>query len=567
MTKVQMMAGTLAANLQDRTLNGLLLKYGEVGRTNLGRIKVKRGAFAMPADIKSFLNLNLGHDAMKPVARALFAQDTDEGIFGTWRVEDTPEGNALLAQYDANDPAAPRKLSIEVDGIVIKDGEAIKGVIHGGAIVPAGAFPSSTLMAADVGELNVVEDPAVEQDPAASSEPVVTEEKFTDEYTDENGVTRSRTTTRTTTVDGDTTTITETTVIEEPAATQEEDPTVTLPNTLNAAKAGTIITKPKHDLGAIYAAVASLKSVAPSAAAHTLLAALSDITISGAGALPAAGVLQNNWLGQVWQGKTYERRYINLGKLGTEINAAGKKGFKIFRGTEADPKTTLGNTWNGNKSAVTSGTGYTKTIESTLRRFAFAADIAREFYDLPGGTEVVEAFIRLIVEDYATWSDQKALADIVTTAGAPIAPSAYPAQYNASIGQVIQGILTVKRANDIPSYAIVNETAMDQLLYTPKDLIPEFISLDFNTDGEGTADGKVSVVSAPDAFFTGIKANKPAAIVGAQNAIEFDEVSSTPIQIDALELAKGGVDRALHGYLQTLIVRPEAVVLVGEAAA
>lgn len=557
MTTVIIDAGTLTANRTERIVTGLLLPYGEECRSNLGKFSFARGTVAIPADIAG-MSLNVEHAREDVIGAPVTVTDTDAGVVVSFRVASTAAGDAAL-----DDIAAGRRkhLSAEVAGVKIKDGKGIAGRLFAAALVAEPAFPSATLLAA-----------AADTDADSSYH---TEET----YTDENGVTWTRVydtvSTSSTEQSGDTTTTTTatTSVVEEteepatPAEDEEEPEVATVPNTLTATKAHETAAAVVHDLGNIYASIASLRSATPTVEAQTLLAALTDIKISGAGALPAAGVLQNNWVGQIWQGKSYERQFINLLKLGTDINAAGKKGFKINRGTAAAPKTILGGDWAGNKVEVPTGAGFTETAQSSLRRFAFAADIAREFVDLPGGAEIVEAFIRLIVEDYAVWSDEKALADIVTTAGALVAPKVYPTQYSGAIGQLIQGVLAVKAARDVPSFAIVNATAYEQLVYTPKDLVPEFVSFDFNTDGGGTADGKVTVVSAPDSFFTGAKANTPATIVGARNAIEFDEVSSTPIQIDALEIAKGGIDRALHGYLQTFVVRPAGIVHIAEAAA
>jgi hypothetical protein len=54
--------------------------------------------------------------------------------------------------------------------------------------------------------------------------------------------------------------------------------------------------------------------------------------------------------------------------------------------------------------------------------------------------------------------------------------------------------------------------------------------------------------------------------VGAKNAIEFREQGQTPIQVDALDIAKGGIDRAVLGYLETFVVRPESLVAIGTEA-
>ena len=129
---------------------------------------------------------------------------------------------------------------------------------------------------------------------------------------------------------------------------------------------------------------------------------------------------------------------------------------------------------------------------------------------------------------------------------------------------VIQGILAVKAKKadgrrDTPTFIIANELAYEELIYTPKDLIPEFVKFTASTDWQGTADGLVLVVGD-----TGITST-PSVIVGSGKAVEFDELPGGPLKIDALDLANGGVDKAIHGYLQVFIVRGEAVVHIGVA--
>lgn len=550
MTTVTIDAGTLTANREERIVTGLLLPFGEDCKSNLGKFRFSPGTVSVPKDL-SGMSFNVEHARENVIGAPVTLSETSAGIVASFKLANTPEGDQAL-----NDIASGRRrhLSAEVAGVKIKNGKGIAGRLFAAALVEKPAFPSATLLAAE---------------DTTDEDPTTTEAHQEETFVDENGIKWTRVVDTEVKSEENKTTTT-TTVVEEteepeaPVEEEEEPDVATVPNTLTATKA----TDKALDLGSIYAGIAAVKSGDMSAS--TMLAALADIKISGSGALPGTGVVQQNWVGQVWQGKEYTRQYINLANLGTNITAGGKKGFKLFRGTSGTPKDILGGDWAGNKTEVPTGQGHTSTIESTLARFAFGADIAREFYDLPGGQEIVEAFIRFIIEDYAVWSDTKALGTIVSTAGTPIAPGTYPTDYTAhgtALGQLIQGILAVKTAKDVPSYAIVNETAYEQLVYTPKDLLPEFVSFNFNTDGGGTADGNVQVVSAPDAAFTGIADGTPAVVVGAKNAIEFDELGSTPITVDALEIARGGVDRAVHGYLQTFVVRPEAVVLVGAAAA
>lgn len=550
--------GTLTASLNDRIVKGVLLPYREECRSNLGRFSFDPGVVDLPTDLTG-MSLNVEHERENVIGAPIALQDTPAGVLATFKLAETPEGDAAL-----QDIAAGRRvhLSAEVKDVKIKNGKGIAGRLFAAALVETPAFPSATLLA------------AAADTEGTDSAPAETHE--VSEYTDENGVTWRRVVDTETEVDGDTTTTT-TTIVEEvtePTDDTESDQEEETMTTTLAAKAGTRgHTAPRSldttDLPTLYAAVANAR--AGDQEAMTLLAALADTKISGTGALPATGVLQESWVGQLWQGTTYERKYINQGTLGTNISAAGKSGFKIKRGTAASPKDALGGDWAGNKTELPTGTAHTTKHGSSLARWAFAGDIAREFFDLPGGQELIEAMFRLIAEDYAVWSDEKALKTFIKMAGTAVAPGTFPTQYSAAMGQLVQGILAVKRAKDTPTFAIVNSTAYEQLLYTPKDLVPEFVSFEITTERTGTADsGKVVVIEADDDYFVDadsdplVDEGEPAVLVGAKRGVEFDELGSVPFTIDALEIAKGGVDRATHGYLQTFEVRPESFVLIGE---
>jgi hypothetical protein len=557
MTIIQIDAGTLEASETDRTVTGLLVPYGEECASNLGKFSVDPGVLKVPADL-SGMSLNVEHKREHVIGQPTAMRETEKGIVATFSIARTPEGDQALADIKAG---SRRSLSVEAADMILQAGRAISGRIFAASLVAKPAFPSATLLASA-------------PDTLTADEVAATIDEAT--YVDENGVTWRRVEESTTELeieeDGTTTTTTTTVVEEAPQDentspdTTEETATVVTANTLAAklATTETITTQERPTLLAaqVFQLVAEAKN-GNQDAMGTLMAALTDVKITGTGAAAGAGVLRDDWVGQMWTGRAYERKFINLGRLGTAISAAGKSGFKAARGTAASPLAKLGGTWAGNKAEVSSGTISTSKHTSTLLKWAFGADIAREFFDLPGGSEVIEAMVRLIIEDYAVWSDESALLGIITAAGTAVAPKAPPAGYSASMAMLIQGILNVRRAKDTPTFALVNETAYEQLLLTPKDLIPEFVSFAFNTEGTGAADaGRVVVVEAPQAAFTGLVANTPAVLVGAQNGIEFDELGSTPIVIDAVEIAKGGIDRGVYGYLQTFQVRPESFSLV-----
>lgn len=179
--------------------------------------------------------------------------------------------------------------------------------------------------------------------------------------------------------------------------------------------------------------------------------------------------------------------------------------------------------------------------------------------------DLIEAFFELLREDYLVWSDGKALAAIFAAAGTEVAPDTTEwtaAGINAAHGSAIQGALALDPLVT-PSFVIFNQAGLKTMAYTKKDEVPEYFTATFRTDGQGNFVG-TNVVGGPDALFTaaGILGGV-AAVVGGREAIEVDELGEVPLTIDALEIAKGGVDRAVHGYAQTFIPYSDGVILIG----
>lgn len=548
MTVAQIEAGTLTANRQDRTVSGLLLKFGEVGRTNLGRFKVGKGVFRLPADVPSFLHLVDSHARpVKPVGTALFAQETEEGIIAGWRINDGPEGDALLAAWDSGDQNVPRKLSIEVDDVKLRGGQAVQGVVHGAALVKAGAFPSSSLMAEDTPDVEPVQpddddaDTAVETKTNPDGSQTVTITSTKNETAADGTVTVLKTVT-TQTIEKP---------AEEPDPTEQEPtvPAATPPSTLNATR------KPKEaSAQTVFAAIQAAFDGRASGDQNTLLAALSDIKTAGTGALPAEGVVQPAWLGEVWENRAYERKFWSMVKNGTLTNQ-DEKGWKLDQGTA------LVQPYAGNKANVPTGTGSTSLVGSVFQRWAVAVDIAREFYDIPGNREVIEAFVKGIFNSYAKVTDEWALGQFIAAAGAQIDADTYPTQYNRSIGKVLQ-VLDIINDSDVDATSIVvAQDVFKELMYTPKDLIPEYISLSFGTKGEGTGDGVFIVRDKFKKLGTG-------QVLGvAKEAAHLNELGGSPLTVDALDIARGGMDKGTHGYTQYMTEYDDGLVLLGDKAA
>ena len=554
---VQIEGGHVLANLEERTISGRLIPYGEEGRTNQGRFMVEAGTIDLADAIAdpSTISLNLDHVPYQNVGRATSVWEQPDGVWASWSIARTPTGDAALA--DAISPTGTRKrLSGEFGPVMIRAGKLVAGHarLWGSALVPQGAFPSAMVLAADTpdpeehqpttqGAPNMADEPQPTTTPAA---PAVTIEPAA------------------------------------PAAAPAPAPAMVaasiapVPATMPGAPTAARVIE--DDAAQVFAALATLKVNPYDQGAMQVLAAIADITVSGTNTLPGTNVLRPNWLGKLYQGIPYVREYIQLGNLGTDISIAGKLGMRVVRGTT--PGSPLGpqdGTWVGNKQQINGYRGASDTLGSALYRFAVGNDIAREFYDLPGGADVIEEFLQLIIEDYLWWSDRLARETFLDLGGAPVAPISYPAIYNTNgtvaVAQLIQGILAVRKRKtdgrrDQPTFAIMNDKAFEQLAYAAggDQNLPEFIqialgALDMPQSEVGTI-GRVTVVNGD----TGISGT-PSVLVGSKVGVDFDELAGGPLRIDAIDLAKGGIDKATHGYLQVFKKRPEAFVHIGTADA
>lgn len=552
MTDIQIDAGTLTANADDRTVTGLLVPFGEQCRSNLGRFSVDTGAFSLPAD-PSVVGFNRAHAREDPIGRATTVRETPEGVVATFSIARTPEGDTALADISAG---RAKFLSAEVANVVIKAGRAIGGRLFGGALVTEPAFPSATLLAAAA---DTVVDPEANADPA---KPTTTVEKAVDEYTDEQGIKHTRTTTTTTVIDGDTTTITTTTEITDPVTPDNtEEPTVpaaTPPNTLEASRSGAKRQPTRHQFMTLLAAVANGRANEADLAAfsenagpseRTLFAALSDIKYDGDGGV-TTGISNPQWIGEVWDGNAYRQKFLPL------FNHADLTALK-FQGYKWDVKP-AGGTWAGNKAQIPSNTPKFKTVEGTASRFAGGHDIARELQDLAffGDTSFFDMYFSAMSESYSQWADEEiVLAEIL--AGATTVEADNPAglSIGAGLSAIIDGAAEVIAANATPTFALVALDLWKSIAKLPSDSTLGYLNASLRLTGE---EGQLDtfVIQPTDQLAAG------EVLVGAREAATVYELPGVPIRANALNIAQGGIDEGVFGYAGAMVNKADALQLV-----
>ena len=541
MADVQIQAGSLYADLTERIVTGLLLPYGELGQTNLGKFSVKPGAVTIPSD-PDVVTLNVQHEREEPVGRAVELTETPAGIVGTFRIAKTDEGDTVLAEIAEGTRS---KLSAEVKNVVIRSREAVAGVLFGAAVVEQGAFPSAALMAeyaadteseaesmTDTLKAEIVE---VLEESAETIE-VVAEDAPTEVVVD--------------TVDPETGEVTSTTYEPVEVDTQEEEEmgAATAPETLQAQKAapkveslGTVVSQlasaAKSGSRSLFAEIARRDDAQ---AVTSLFAALEDIDFNAEAGV-GINTAQPQWLGELWTGRTYERKYIPLISSGV-MTSLTMQAWRWVVKPEVD-------VWTGNKTAVPSNAPTTESFEVTGVRYAGAHDWAREYRDF-GRNDVIESALRAMVESYAK------ITDLATVNALEAGATPVVATGTGAWDKIMDGIDSIIDYA-VPTFAILAKDVYRELILTEDSSKLAYLDAALGLES-GTAAGFQIVPSGELADGN--------VLVGAREAATSFELGGSPIRAEATDMVLGGFDIGIFGYHAAAVTNADALALVAPAA-
>lgn len=546
---VQIEAGSLYANAEDRIVSGLLLPYGEIGQTNLGRFSIDMGTVDIPAD-PDIVTLNVDHNREEPVGRAVELTETSAGIVGTFKIAQTEEGDQLLAEIADGTRA---KLSAEVKNVVIRARKAVSGSLFGAAVVAQGAFPSAALLAEfaedtdpeEEGE-TVAEDATLEAeilevvpDPEGNTEEIVTddlpEQVVVDVVNPADGSVES------------------TVFVPETQNTQGDNNmgAASAPETLQAHKAApvneglaTVVSKlseaAKSGSRSLFAEIAQREDAR---AVTSLFAALEDITFDGVGSV-GVNTAQPQWLGELWGGRTYERKYIPLIGSGA-LTSLTMEAWKW----NAKPSVAA---WTGNKTAVPSNEPSTTPVTITGQRYAGAHDWAREFRDF-GRTDVIESALRAMTEAYAKVTDIATIDALIAGATDVVAGSATT---QVAWNRIMDGVEAIIDTA-VPTFAVVASDLYRELVMTTSNDSLAYLNASLGLEA-GTAAGFSIIPSSELTAGT--------VLVGSREAATSYELGGSPIRVEAEAISVGGFDIGLFGYHAVNVANAGALALVAPAA-
>ena len=501
-TNAQIESGTLYANQETRIVSGLLLPYGELGQTNIGKFSIEPGAVVIPED-PEVVTLNVQHDNETPVGRATELLDTPAGIVGTFRVAKTADGDQLLAEIAGG---TRTKLSAEVKNVVIRSRKAVSGFLFGAAVVEQGAFPSAALVAEYAEDTLVAEIIEAMPSPEPGKEEIVVDVLPDTVYVD---VIQPDGTVAQTEYKQDNVQVTDPT-------TQGDTPmqAATAPSTIQAAKAPEGVTL----------TAATERFASAMRTGETLAAALADITYNDMGAVGNA-INQPQWLGQLWEGREYVRRYIPL------IGSGSLTSMKVVGWQWAAGGAPTVASWTGNKNDVPSNVVESEIVETFAQRYAGAHDIAREFRDF-GTPEFWDAYFRAMVRSYTKLTDDATLAAMVDVAPLVVASGA------GAWDRILDGVDAII-ANAVPTFAIVASDIYRSLITTPAQDGLAYLNASLGLE-TGSVAG-FSIVPSADLAPGDV-------LVGASQSATSYELPGSPLRVEAENIAKGGIDVGLFGY-------------------
>jgi HK97 family phage prohead protease/HK97 family phage major capsid protein len=161
----------ITCNAEERTITGKIVPFGnEVGYTSAGKVVFTKGSIEIPESPKP--KLLLEHDAKKPLGRMVSYEETDEGIFATFRVSNTTRGNDALIEASEQLRSG---LSVGVEVIDSKrEGGVIKVLaskLYETSLVQAAAFKSAEVLSVAASEDEVVENPTNESEAVVENTP------------------------------------------------------------------------------------------------------------------------------------------------------------------------------------------------------------------------------------------------------------------------------------------------------------------------------------------------------------------------------------------------------------
>jgi hypothetical protein len=521
---VALLGEVLTANESDMTVSYNLVKYGEEGRTNKGRVTVAPGTIEIPS---GHLPMNDEHANDKNVGY-LTASEADDMVTATVQYYNTPEGERA---FDDASSGKRRGISMELLNPVINGGKLLAGRLCAAAIVEKPAFPSSMLLASDVGEIAAdLADAAAALEAgdyaAVAAAIEAAQAKAAEAEAEESEPNKE-----------------ETNVPKLEASAKSSAPANT--DALLAALANITAPKPDADADKLKASesaitldkfTAALRGMADTTDGRLKAAALDTITqadVYDPTSVPA-------YLGEVWAKQPYEEIYTPL------VTHENLTGMRVEGWRWVEGKSPIVDDWepaysgvapNESMNDIPTGEVVAEPYAETAKRIAGGNRFDRVHIDFPV-PGVLESFLREQAEYIARRRDARTKEHIYANAKDVVATGTDAAN---AWRRIILGAMHVMEYST-PSYAVVGNDLYRDMLGS--DMLENLALLETSL---GLKEGSMAGFKIKPASITDVASNGKV-VVGTARATVLHEPAGAPFRVDAQELIKGAVDKAVFAY-------------------
>lgn len=516
MKTLQTTGTLLASDLANRILTYLLLPFGEPGSTSAGIVTASAGTITLPAD-PATLVANDEHDYKKPLSRFVSLAEDATGITASVKVAATRAGDDLLAEAAEG---LKTGISVEIENPVIRAGKLLAGKLSGAGHVVRPAFPSALLVAADAGELPGDDEeeetpvvPPVVPAPEGEEESVLTEEEKAAAIADAEAA---------------------------KLATLEASQSPAAPKNLLAhladlaGKNRTAVAQVKGDgvsVDQLTAAMFGMNSVT----SPDLRAAALDVVTQADMYDPTS---TPQYVEELWKGRHRPQIYVPL-ITEEPLTSMTVQGWSI------DKKPTFADwdpAYSGVKPNETMNDIHTNEVTFvpetwTAKRAARGSRFDRQIIDFPNAAAMA-VFLREETQALSDLMDTKAQAFIQSVAKTVTANGADKADPWAML---VFGIANVLEYST-PTFATIGNDLWRQMQNTSEIDRRAWIETRL-----GLEDGSLQGFKLQPARLSDTASNGTVT-VGAKPAISLHTPPGAPIRVDAQELQKGAVDKAVFTY-------------------
>lgn len=269
----------------------------------------------------------------------------------------------------------------------------------------------------------------------------------------------------------------------------------------------------------------------------TIMAALSDVVPADDAGKGYIG--RDDWLGELWTATKTGRPHIDAFGTPKALNKMKMSGWAW----ETRPKP---DKYTGNKTEVPTNKPKTKPIEATAERWAGGWDIDRIFLDL-GDPGFLAAFWNAAMHEYQASSDEDVatkILDAATSAG----------ESEGIIAGIASTAADLRAVGATLSHLFLSDDLFDVYADLRQDEVPFWLA-----QATGTVSLKDATAAVADLK---IEADP---LLPSGELLGFDSRAATvyeksPIQLQALDIAKGGIDLGFFSYGGVLVSDPRAIV-------